>query len=239
MPAYNSEHCISDSIESIQKQTYTNWELLITDDCSTDNTIKIINSFVETDNRIKLFTLKKNSGAGLARNRSIKESIGKYISFCDSDDMWIDFKLEKQLKFMKVENLVFTYSSYFQLKENKIGLKKIDCPEHLTKSKILKNNYVGCLTAIYDSEKLGKLYMPSIRKRQDWALWINILYSIKETKGLKEPLAVYRKRENSISSNKFKLLKYNWYIYRVHLGFNYVKSLYYMIIFIWNYIKKI
>lgn len=237
MPTYNSENFISESIESIQKQTYTNWELLITDDCSTDNTVEIINSFLKKDNRIKLFKLNKNSGAGLARNFSIQKSKGKYISFCDSDDIWKNLKLEKQLNFIRAEGLVFTYSSFFKL--SKIGLLKIDCPEYLTISKILKNNYIGCSTAIYDREKLGKLNMPSVRKRQDWALWIDILKLIKETKGLKDPLVIIKEREDSVSSNKFKLIKYNWYIYKVHLGFNYLKSFYYMLIFTWNYLKKI
>ena len=111
-PIYNSEKYITETIESIQAQTYTNWELLITDDCSTDQSIDIIKSHQKNDNRIRLFLLDKNQGAGVARNNSIKEANGRYIAFCDSDDLWKQDKLAKQIKFMKENQVSFTYCSY-------------------------------------------------------------------------------------------------------------------------------
>ena len=179
-PTYNSEEFISETITSIINQTYTNWELLITDDCSSDDTLKIIDFFQKKDNRIKLLRLDTNQGAGVARNNSIKDSKGKFIAFCDSDDQWKPDKLEKQIHFIKANNLVFTYSSYDVTDESGNFIKSINAPKTLTLKNILSNNYVGCLTAIYDSAAIGKQYMPAIRKRQDWVLWINILKVIKK-----------------------------------------------------------
>ena len=237
-PSFNSQRFISETIESIINQTYTNWELLITDDFSTDNTIEIVESYSKNDSRIKLFKLKKNLGAGLARNFSINKSQGRYIAFCDSDDQWKTNKLEVQMKFMKENNLVFSFTDYNSIDEYGISKGYIQCPKILTYNKLLKNNYVGCLTVIYDTKTLGKLLMPEIRKRQDWVLWLSIMKKIKLTKGLNTSLSIYRVRTNSISSNKFDLLKYNWSVYNRELGFNKFTSFYYLLIFIINYFLK-
>lgn len=237
-PTYNSEKFIAETIVSIQNQTYNNWELLITDDCSTDNTKKIIFEFQEKDIRIKFFELKKNSGAGIARNYSIKKSTGRYIAFCDSDDKWKENKLEVQINFMKKNNLPLTYSSYDVIDQHNNFKKTIICPEKITYKKMLRNNYVGCLTAIYDSRILDKKYMSSIRRRQDWALWLNILKIIKTTEGIKDSLAIYRDRSNSISSNKIKMLTYNWRIYYDILGYNLIKSSFLIINFMLFYVIK-
>jgi glycosyltransferase involved in cell wall biosynthesis len=237
-PSYNSEEFISETINSIINQTYTNWELLITDDFSTDNTIEIVESYVKNDSRIKLFKLEKNSGAGIARNFSINKAQGRYIAFCDSDDQWKKNKLEFQLKFMKENNLVFSFTDYDIIDEQGVSKGHIKCPKILTYNKLLKNNYVGCLTVIYDTKTLGKLLMPKIRKRQDWVLWLSIMKKIKLTKGLSTSLSIYRDRIHSISSSKFDLLKYNWSVYHKELGFNKIVSFYYLIIFIFHYFLK-
>ena len=237
-PSYNSEQFISETINSIINQTYTNWELLITDDCSTDSTIQIIKKFQETDSRIRLFILKKNSGAGIARNNSIKFAKGKYIAFCDSDDQWKENKIDKQIDFMKSNNLFFTYSSYEVIDEKGNKQKTIYAPEKLNFKQMLFNNYVGCLTAIYDQEKLGKIFMSKIRKRQDWTLWLKIFKIINNTSGISEPLAIYRNRSNSISNNKFDLLKFNFIIYNKELGYNKVKSLIFLTFFLYYYARK-
>lgn len=237
-PAYNSSKYIHFTIESIISQTYKNWELLITDDFSSDNTTQIIESYAKNDSRIKLFKLEKNYGAGVARNCSLKNATGRYVAFCDSDDQWKKNKLELQLKFMRENELVFSFADYEVIDENNNYQGYIKCPKKLNFKKLLRNNYVGCLTAIYDAEFLGKLMMPKIRKRQDWVLWLNIMRKIESTKGLNTSLALYRNRSNSISSSKFDLLKYNWCVYNQELGFNKVKSFYYLIIFIINYFLK-
>lgn len=237
-PAYNSSKYIRCTIESIISQTYKNWELLITDDFSSDDTTKIIESYVKKDSRIILFKLEKNYGAGVARNNSINFAKGRYIAFCDSDDQWKKNKLEVQLKFMKENELVFLFSDYEVVDENNNFQRYVKCPKKLTYKKLLRNNYVGCLTAIYDVKFLGKLMMPKIRKRQDWVLWLSIMKKIQTTKGLNTSLAVYRNRRNSISSSKFDLLKYNWSVYNQELGFNKFTSFYYLIIFIIHYFFK-
>lgn len=237
-PTYNSEKYITETIESIRAQTYTNWELLITDDCSTDQSIDIIKSYQKNDNRIRLFLLDKNQGAGVARNNSIKEANGRYIAFCDSDDQWKPAKLEKQVKFMKTHKLAFTYTSYEAINEEGIFIGKVSSPINLCLQDMLRNNYVGCLTAIYDTEIIGKHLMSDIRKRQDWALWLKIFKIIKQTKGMSESLALYRDRSNSISSNKIQMIKYNWIVYNKELKFSRLKSFFLMINFIFFYVKK-
>lgn len=237
-PAFNSEKYISETIESIQAQTYANWELLITDDCSTDQTIRIVKTFQENDSRIRLYKLEKNQGAGVARNNSIIKATGRYIAFCDSDDQWKPSKLEKQVQFMKTHKLPFTYSSYEIIDEEGYLIGKVTPPHNLSYQDMLRNNYVGCLTAIYDTEIIGKHLMSDIRKRQDWVLWLKIFKIIKQTKGMSENLALYRDRSNSISSNKTQMIKYNWIVYNKELKFNRLKSFFLMINFIFFYVKK-
>lgn len=237
-PCYNSEKFISETIISIQKQTFEDWELIITDDCSTDSSVEIINSFISFDNRIKLYCLNTNAGPGAARNNSINKSNGRYIAFCDSDDLWKPTKLKKQLEFMKTHKLVFTYASYEIINEDGKLIGKVSAPPNLCLRDMLRNNYVGCLTAIYDSKTIGKHFMSEIRKRQDWVLWLNIFKIIKQTKGVNEKLAVYRDRSNSISSNKIQMIKHNWIVYNKELNFSKLSSLFHLINFIFFYVKK-
>lgn len=237
-PTFNSEKYVSKTIKSTQAQTYTNWELLITDDCSTDNTIEIIKSFQEQDPRIKLFVFKKNRGAGAARNNSIKKASGRFIAFCDSDDQWRAKKLEKQISFMKNNKLAFSCTSYEVIDETGKKIRIEKPPKQLNYKLMLCNNYVGCLTAIYDTNILGKQYMPTIRKRQDWVLWLKIFQQIGQTQALDENLAIYLDRSRSISSNKLIMIKYNWMVYRNELGFNIIKSFVFLIIFTLYYAKK-
>ena len=159
IPTYNSEKYITETIESIQAQTHTNWELLITDDCSTDQSIDIIKSHQKNDNRIRLFLLDKNQGAGVARNNSIKEANGRYIAFCDSDDLWKQDKLAKQIKFMKENQVFFTYCSYDIVNEKREYTQTVIPPSVITYNDLLSWCWVGCLTAIYDTKKLKKLQL--------------------------------------------------------------------------------
>lgn len=237
-PSFNSENFIRETIESIINQSYSNWELLITDDNSTDKSVEIISSFVKKDSRIKLYQLKNNSGAGVARNKSISEANGRYIAFCDSDDVWMAEKLKKQVAFLTESNLSFTYSGYLVINEEGGYTGKVIPPLEISYNKMLKNNYVGCLTAIYDSKKIGKQFMPKIRKRQDWLLWLNILKKYGPSSGMPETLAKYRKRNKSVSSNKVLMLKYNWLVYNNELGFNKFKSILLLLNFIYYYGRK-
>lgn len=226
-PLYNSSDFIGRTIESIQKQSYKNWELLITDDCSNDNSVNIVESYHKKDNRIKLFRLTKNSGAAVARNNSIKEANGRFIAFCDSDDRWKTNKLEKQVNYMLAHNYLFTYGSYDVVDENNNLKGTFTAPPKVNYSSMLKTCSVGCLTACYDAHGLGKIFMPDIRKRQDYGLWLKILKKVKFAYGINEPFAIYTARNNSISSNKLKAAQYQWRIYREVEKIGFIKSLYY------------
>ena len=238
MPSYNSAHFIEESIQSIINQTHQNWELLVTDDFSADNTIQIIENLTTRDSRIKLFKLKHNNGAAVARNHSIKHAKGRFIAFCDSDDLWEPSKLKEQVAFMIREDCAFSYTSYDRINEDGTSRQGIDCKSAITHKDLLKNNYIGCLTAMYDVEKLGKRYMPLLRKRQDWALWLQLLKECDEAKGLQERLAVYRERSSSMSSNKMEMLKYNWLIYHQVEGSGRVKATFQLFLFMIYYIQK-
>ncbi len=228
-PAYNAEKFISDTIDSIIKQTYTNWELLITDDCSTDETWELLQKYAANDERIKIFRLEKNSGPGITRNNSIKHSKGRFIAFCDSDDLWIPEKLEKQIHFLQENDVPFTFSSYQKI--NELGEKGgiVIAPKELSYNTLLKTCPIGCLTAIYDTEKIGKVYMPEIRKRQDYGLWLKIFKIIGSTNGMDDVLAIYRVRTNSVSSNKIKAAKYHYKVLREVAKVPRLKAWYYFI----------
>jgi glycosyltransferase involved in cell wall biosynthesis len=229
-PNYNSEKFIEQTLKSIIAQTYKNWELLIVDDCSTDTSVKIIKKYATNDNRINFFKLKENSGAAIARNKAIEKASGNFIAFLDSDDLWLAEKLEKQLAFMLNNNYNLTHTSYGLITEKGILLNKnVFCEPKLSYEKMLFSNKIGCLTAMYNAGNLGKMYMPEIRKRQDYALWLKILKQEKYAYGLPSVLATYRDRSNSISNNKIEMLKWNWLLYRKVEKLTHFKSLFYVL----------
>ncbi|MGY5354037.1 glycosyltransferase family 2 protein [Wenyingzhuangia sp. IMCC45467] len=228
-PCYNSESFIAETIKSVQNQTYEHWEMLITDDGSTDHSIKIIEDFISKDNRIKLFKIN-NSGAAVARNHSIKEAKGTFIAFLDSDDVWLPYKLEKQISFMVENNYALSFTSYQRMNESGELLNEVvHAREKLSYRNMLRSNKIGCLTAIYNQEKIGKVYMPNIRKRQDYALWLNILKKIDFAYGLQEILASYRIRNFSMSAKKTEMLKWNWKLFREVEQKSILSSMYYLL----------
>lgn len=238
-PSYNCSKYIGETIESIQAQTYKNWELIITDDCSSDNSCEIIEKYASTDSRIKLLRLEKNSGAGVARNKSIEEAKGKYIAFCDSDDRWFPEKLEKQLWFMGAKDCLLSYSSYLLCDENDHIDGIVVCRKKETLKSMMKDDKMGFLTVIYDAEKLGKIYLPLMRKRQDWAWKLTVLKKCGFAYGMKEPLAIYRVRKDSISSNKKSLVKYNIAVYKEIFGWSHLRAvLFFYFRFVPTYLKK-
>jgi len=206
-PSYNSEQFIVTTINSVINQTFIDWELIIVDDASTDNTCKVVLDFCKKDKRIKLIKQTKNLGSGVARNRGIKVAQGNYLAFLDADDIWKSNKLEKQLAVMKATKATICFSSYELINEEGESLKKtIEALPKLSYTKQLKCNYIGNLTGIYDVNELGKMFMPEIKKRQDWVMWLNLIKKGGPAIGIKEPLAYYRVRKGSISSNKFNHL---------------------------------
>lgn len=223
-PSYNSSRFIAQTIESILSQTYTNWELLITDDCSVDDTREIVERYQQKDPRIKFFQLKENSGAGVARNYSIKMANGRYIAFCDSDDRWYPDKLEKQLAFMARKRCILSYTSYMTCNEDNMITGIVVCDRKIDYQSLKRDDGIGCLTAVYDSSVFGKIYLPDMRKRQDWGLWLKIIKECKIAYGMKEPLAIYRVHSNSISHNKLSLVNYNVAVYQHVLGYSWVRA---------------
>ena len=236
-PCYNSEKYISYAIQSVLKQDYQKWEMIIVDDCSQDRSIKIIEDFSKQDNRIKFVQLPLNKGAGYCRNYAIKEAKGQYYAFLDSDDVWFEHKISKQINFMKKNNIAFCYSSYNFIDNNGnlLNKKPFFSTYKVIYNDLLKTNNIGCLTAIYDITKINnkKLYMSEIRARQDLSLWLNILKIIDFGYGLDEVLASYRIRRNSISSNKITAIYYQWKLYRDVEKISFSKSIYFLIFYLY------
>lgn len=225
-PSYNSEKFIGETITSVLRQTYQNWELIIVDDCSKDKTLEIIRSFMDEDSRIHLHSLSKNSGAGIARNTALQFAQGRYIAFLDSDDCWKPEKLEKQLAFMEAEKQPFAFSFYECMDETSQPLgRMITTPNPLGYTQLFFCNFVGNLTGIYDTDYFGKIAISSLRKRQDWMVWLTLLKNVQKAKPIPESLAWYRIRKDSISSSKLKLLPHNYAVYRQFHRKNVVVSL--------------
>ncbi len=237
-PCYNSAKYIAATIESVINQTYGNWEMIIIDDDSIDNTTQIINQYIEKDRRIKLIKLSKNRGTAIARNIGIETAKGRYIAFLDSDDLWLPEKLEKQILFIKENKLPLTFSSYFLIdsNENIIGIIKVK--NKITYKNLLKkSSFIPTLTGVYDVSYFGKVYMENFKKAEDYTFWIKIMEKVKIAYGIKEPLAKYRVYPKSRSFNKFEAAKQQWLIYRNFLKFNMLKSSYYFMHYAFNGIK--
>lgn len=229
-PTYNAENFIEATMQSVLAQSYANWEMIIIDDASSDTTVELLKKYQKADARFCHYVLKENSGAGVARNTAIEKATGKYIAFLDADDLWYPEKLSKQIAFMEANSYSVSFTSYELMDEEGNSLKKqvVALPK-VDYSKMLKSNYIGNLTGIYNTETLGKVYMPKIRKRQDWALWLSLVKKAGFAYSIQEPLAKYRLREGSISSNKINLLKYNYNVYRKALKFGVLKSGLYLV----------
>lgn len=231
MPTYNCGKYIVEAIESVIKQTVSDWELWIVDDCSTDDTREIIHPYVEKYLNIHYVCLKQNSGPAVARTEGIRRATGKYVAFLDSDDVWYPEKLEKQIAFMERTGATFSATAYMQMDEcgNRIGKICIP-PRRMDYKKCIRlSNPIGNLTVIYNQQVLGKFEVPVIRKRNDFALWLQILKKTDYCYGMKEVLGSYRiGRTDSVSSNKLAQAKYHWQLYHEVEGHNLIRSCYEM-----------
>ena len=225
MPCYNSEKYISHSIESVLAQSMNEWELLIVNDASTDGTSDIIDRFSRQDTRIRVFHLKINSSAAVARNVGIANAKYKYIAFLDSDDIWLPSKLDTQIGLMEMHGISFSYSSYYVINNiGKImGIRK--AVNSMTYKKLLKyGNDIGCLTVVYNREMFNDMrFDENIRIHEDYKMWLDIFRGIDGAQGIKEPLALYRVHSGSKNLNKFRSLKWNWMLWRKYekLSFGY------------------
>lgn len=236
-PIYNSEKFLKTAIVSVQNQTYSNWELILVDDASTDGSGKIAEQFYNDDTRIIYEKFPENRGPAVSRNRAIELAKGEYIAFLDSDDFWSPNKLEIQVDFMQRKNCDVSFSSYVLVDEegNLMGREVVAMPV-LSYEKQLRNNYIGNLTGMYRSGTIGKVFSPKLRKRQDWGLWLEaIKRNGKPALGIQMNLAFYRKRKDSVSTNKLGLLKHNFFFYKNHLGRSWPASIYCMGRFLWEY----
>lgn len=229
-PTFNSANFIAETITSVQNQTYSNWEMIIVDDGSTDATENIIQNILLKDDRIQFYKLGRNAGPAVARNTAIEKAIGQYITFIDADDIWFPTFIENSVKTIKEQNVSFVFSSYRRANEAlEFIYSDFIVPQKVTYTDILKSNSISCLTAFVDIKTLGKKQMPLIRKRQDMGLWLQYLKIIPFAYGIQEPQAIYRIRENSLSRKKSDLIKYQWQFYREVEQLNLLQSTYYML----------
>lgn len=222
MPSYNTAEYISDSIKSIQAQTYESWELIIVDDCSIDNSIEVIQSFNEP--RIKLLQNERNSGAAISRNYALREATGKWIAFLDSDDTWAPEKLEKQIKFMKENNYAFSFTDY-RICLNGQWMPYINTgPSVVDKKRMYDYCYFSTITVMYERKKIGLIQIANLRKNNDYAMWLQAIEKSNAYR-LPECLSFYIKHDGSVSSgSKAKLIKWHYKLFRDGLGKNPVVS---------------
>lgn len=216
-PVYNCEKLLPKTIESVLNQTYSNWEMLLVDDCTPDSSADLIKEYIKKDSRIKYFKLDKNSGAAIARNVALKESKGRFIAYLDADDLWRPEKLEKQVKYMLENNYAFTCTDYEKITEEGTSLNKIiKIPQKVTYNLFLRNTIIQTVGVMVDTKITGKdvLVMPNIRRRQDAATWCQLLKAGYDCYEVPENLSYYRVVSNSLSSNKFKAVKGTWFLYR-------------------------
>lgn len=240
-PVYNSEKYLKETIENVIKQIYENWEMILVDDCSTDKSEEVIREYLKTDERIKYFKLKENSGAAIARNYALKNATGRFIAYLDADDLWKEDKLEKQIKFMLENNYAFSCTSYEKIDEDGISKNKIvKMPAKVDYQMFLRNTIIQTVGVVVDTKITGKelLIMPNIRRRQDAATWCQLLKNNYCCYGMEDVLSYYRVVSNSLSSNKIKAVKGTWYLYRKIENLSLLKSCFCFVGYAWNACKK-
>lgn len=238
MPSYNSEEYIKASIESVLNQTYSKWELLIVDDCSTDETVEIINSF--KDERIKFFQNEANSGAAVSRNKALREAKGQWIAFLDSDDLWLPTKLEEQLLFMVNNDYFFSFTDY-RICHNGTWENVIHTgPNKVTYKKIKKYCYFSTITVMYNVNRVGLIQIGNIRKNNDYAMWLQALRKV-DAYRYQKCLSYYIKHDNSISSGKkTSLIKWHYILFREECGYGKIHSFVLTMGNIWyGFLKKV
>lgn len=220
MPSYNTGRFLVETIDSVLNQTYSRWELIIVDDCSTDNTDDCVRTYL-TDPRIRYFKNETNSGAAVSRNRALREARGRWIAFLDSDDLWTPDKLEKQIDFMEKNYYSFSYTNYIEIDENsQPNGRRVTGPAHITKAGMYRYCWPGCLTVMYDSSVVGLIQIADIKKNNDYAMWLKAIKKA-DCYLLDETLAKYRKRSGSISNHSYtKLIKWHYKLFREADGKN-------------------
>lgn len=241
-PSYNTCEYIIETIKSVQAQTYSNWEMIIVDDCSDDCTIEIVENYIKEskEQRIRILQNPRNSGAAISRNYALREAQGRWIAFLDSDDLWMPDKLEKQILFMAENQYWFTYTNYCEMGMDSKPLGRIVTgPKHITRKGMYRYCWPGCLTVMFDADKIGLIQIKNIQKNNDYAMWLQACKK-SDCYLLDFVLARYRRREGSISNHKlFKLVKWHYMLFRDVEGLNSViASVYTMRNLLFGFIKK-
>lgn len=228
-PVFNSEKYIAKTFQSLLNQTYSNWEWVLVDDCSSDNSVRIIEEFMQRDGRVILLKNLENLGSGVTRNKAIENAKGDFIAFLDSDDIWHSEKLEVQVNFMLERNISFSHTSYGYINEHGNQIKStFHVSRHpVTYKHLLKRTEISCLTAIYNCKEIGKFYMSDHRRKQDYALWLAILKSGVESHPIDMELAYYRQTPSSATSQKHKLIVLHYKFLRSTQGFGLFLAVYY------------
>lgn len=233
---HNASIFISETINSIINQTYQNWELLIVDDCSSDDSVEIVNQLSRNEPRIMLYKMDRNVGKGIALNVLIPKITGDYIAFIDADDIWIKNKLEKQIKFMELNKCKFSFTAYTLFdSDTEEDMKTIHAEKVVTYKKMLKYSRIGFSTVMINQDIFKGVVIPPLKKRQDYALWL-LLLKRTDALGININYTRYRKSQKSLSKNKLDMLKWNWLVYRKSEKLNMIKSIYYLS---WDIISKI
>ncbi len=222
MPSYNCGEYVEETIRSVQTQTYENWEIIFMDDCSTDDTIRVVSALRDNDTRIHLYKNASNFGAAVSRNNALREAKGRWVAFLDSDDLWEPTKLEKQVKFMEENGYAFSYTAYQEIdSDSKPTGVLITGPKHVTKRGMYNFCWPGCLTVMYDASKIGLIQIEDIKKNNDYAMWLKVC-KIADCYLLDECLAKYRRgRAGSISSHGImKMIGWHYKLWHEAEGMN-------------------
>lgn len=223
MPVHDAEDTLAASIASVRAQSVDDWELLLVDDASSDTSREIAQEAAAADERVRLTVLGEKSGAAVARNTAIDVARGRWIAFCDADDLWLPLKLERQLAFAEATGSPFTFTAYEKIHGTDqvdpatwvAGRRVVHARAEVRYRDLMRVNYIGCSTVMYDTSVLGRRRMPLIERRQDFGLWFDLLRDGTVARGLDEVLVLYREGgRKSLSSNKLKAAGYNWKIYR-------------------------
>lgn len=215
-PVYNASRYIEETIQSVMNQTYQQWEWILVDDASEDESVALCQKYAELDQRIRIIELESNQGAAVARNKGLSHAIGQYVAFIDSDDVWFPTKLERQLAFMDENDYDFTYTNLSRISiEGEIIQASTKIPASLNYHQLLKNTAIACSTVVIDRNAVGDFRMPNVRRGQDTATWLMLMRERNVIAyGLNEVLNLYRKVPGSISSNRMTALKRTWNVYR-------------------------
>lgn len=219
-PNYNCAPFIAETIKCIQAQTYQQWELIIVDDHSSDDSLEQIKKFL-ADSRIRLIVNDSNQGAAISRNKALREAKGEWIAFLDSDDLWLPTKLEKQLDFMQKNNYYFSYTQYREINEDGSSMQTlVSGPNHIGVWKMWAYCWPGCLTIMYNADKVGLIQIADIRKNNDYAMWLQVIRKA-DCHLLREPLSYYRHRHGSISRNGIVvMIKWHYFLFKKAMKLN-------------------